>query len=76
MVATKEVVNAHYAVLKEMAEAIREAEEIPSGHLYTAVMDQLPLDRYEFYIGILKGAGVVKEEYNLLTWIGPKVGGE
>jgi hypothetical protein len=62
-------------VILAIGDAIRELGEVPNGHLYARVMSKLSLGEYEKVIGILKGAGLIKESANLLTWIGPaKVG--
>jgi hypothetical protein len=57
-----------------VAEAIRELGEVPSGHLYARLMDQMSLDTYNAIIGALKGAGLVKEQNYLLSWSGPAKG--
>ena len=60
-------------VIKALAEAIREAKQIPSGHLYAAVMGQMDLPRFLQIVDILKRGGLVEEKYNLLIWKGPEV---
>ena len=65
-------VQAAFEVLKAVAEAIRELGEVPSGHLYARMMDHLSLAQFEQVLGVLKGAGLVRESNaHLLTWIGP-----
>lgn len=54
-----------------VAEAIRDLGEVPNGHLYARLMGRMSLDAYNAIIGALKGAGLVKEESHVLTWIGP-----
>jgi hypothetical protein len=54
-----------------LAEAIRELGEVPSGHLYARVMDRLSLADYTAIISALKGARLISESHNLLTWKGP-----
>jgi hypothetical protein len=56
-----------------MSEAIREAGSIPSGHLYAMVLGQLTMEQYTRVIGILEGAGLVRETANVLTWVGPQI---
>jgi hypothetical protein len=55
------------------AEAIREAGEIPSGHLYALMMPVVGIQGYESIIRTLKNAGLVTEQRNMLRWIGPEV---
>lgn len=59
--------------LKTLAEIIRTAGRIPSGHLYAQLAGLYTLDQYNAFIGVLKRAGLVKESgfYELL-WIGPQ----
>jgi len=70
---TKEQVKAALAVTLAVAEAIREAKEIPSGTLYSMLIGRVDITGYEAMIRNLKNAGLVKESCNLLTWIGPEI---
>jgi hypothetical protein len=56
-----------------IAEAIRTVGSVPSGHLYAQVMSRISLDSYQAIIRMLKGAGLVRESCNELTWIGPRL---
>lgn len=57
---------------KVIAAAIMEAGEIPSGHLYAALMSQMSLDEYNSLISVLVRAGLVeKQASHLLVWKGP-----
>lgn len=56
-----------------LAEAIRTAGEIPSGHLYAQVMGVMSLGTYGACLQTLKGAKLVEERGNLLRWVGPVV---
>ena len=56
-----------------IAEAIREAREIPSGHLYAQVMGIMPLEVYSDIIAIVKRAGLVSESGHMLKWVGPQI---
>ena len=57
-------------VIRAIADAIRELRSVPSGHLYAQVMARLAFPEYEKVIGILKGAGLVRESNDhLLTWV-------
>jgi hypothetical protein len=72
---SRQEVGAAIDVLRVLAEAIRAAGEIPSGHLYAHVMGQLSLESYGSALGVLKRAGLVEERNNLLRWVGPALEG-
>lgn len=59
-----------------VAEVIRGAGSIPSGHLYAQVMGRMSLASYEAIIRGLKGAGLVSERAHMLTWTGPAIEGQ
>ena len=63
-------VKAALAILRAVADAIRELGEVPSGHLYAHLMSKLSLEQYEQVIGVLKQAGLITESSHLLTWVG------
>lgn len=66
-------IEAAKRTLNVIGEAIRDLGEVPSGHLYVHLMGLITLDQYNFFIGILKEAGLVEESRdNLLTWIGKR----
>jgi hypothetical protein len=67
--ATKEEIRAAVDTMAAVAEAIRELGSVPSGHLYARLMGHMSLETYEKIVGTLKGAGLVKEESHLLTWV-------
>jgi len=69
---TAEQVKAATMVVVTVGQAIRELGSVPNGHLYARLMGHLSLDSYNAVIETLKKAGVVKEENNVLTYIGPK----
>lgn len=50
------------------AKIVKEAGEIPSGHLYAMVMDKLTLEQYQVIISKLKGADLVVQKNHLLVW--------
>lgn len=52
--------------------AIREAGQIPSGHLYAMLCGKMDLRQYNSLINLLKRTKMVREDSYLLTWIGPK----
>ena len=53
------------------AEAIRTAGQIPSGTVYAMMMGQMSLKAYESILDRLVGAGLIRRDVHLLTWIGP-----
>lgn len=56
-----------------VADAIRDLGEVPSGVLYAHLAGKLSLEAYEKLIGVLKGAGLVRETpSHLLVWTGPE----
>jgi hypothetical protein len=61
-------------VVLVLADAIREAQQIPSGVLYGMLLGKVSLEGYQSVIGVLKRAGLVSEANHLLTWVGPEVG--
>lgn len=70
---TPKQVSAALQMCAAVAEAIREAKEIPSGTLYTVLCGRVDLPSYEGIIRTLKGAGLVAERAHMLTWVGPEV---
>jgi len=68
--------NSALAVVTAIAETIRELKEVPSGHLYAALMGKMSLEEYEQIIRIIEGADLIKvERSHLIRWIGPEVQG-
>lgn len=69
---TREEVKAAFHIITVAAEIIREAKEIPSGHLYAAMNARgLSLESYQSVIACLKRTKLVEEKSHLLRWIGP-----
>lgn len=66
----KKKLDAAIAIMKAVADAIKELGSVPSGHLYARLMSCMTLEEYNKIISMLKEAGVVKEENFLLTWVG------
>lgn len=54
-----------------LGQAIREAGETPSGHLYAHVMSHLSIQQFETLIQNLINAKCVSKRGDVLTWIGP-----
>lgn len=69
-------VEAYIELHKVIAEAIREAGEIPSGHLYAQVMGHMTLATYERIVETLIGAKLITRSSHLLKWVGPVLGAE
>ena len=67
---TPQEVKAGIRVVKAVAEAIREAGRIPSGHLYALLCGVTDLAGYEQIIGILVNAGLVRKAGHELVWVG------
>ena len=56
-------------IIRTVADAIREAGSIPSGHLYAMLMTYgCSLSQYESIIGILVESGRVEKRGDLLVW--------
>jgi hypothetical protein len=71
MTISKQEVHGGLNTIRAVADAIKEANEIPSGHLYAAVMQWVDLCGYEKIISILTRAGLVEETPgHLLKWKG------
>jgi hypothetical protein len=58
-------------ITKTVGEAIRDAGEIPSGHLYAALCGYLDLRTYERIVETLKRSGLIRETgMHMLVWEG------
>lgn len=64
-------IKAVIGMVMAVGDTIRDLGSVPSGELYARLMGHMTLNTYNMLIERLKGAGVVKEEAHLLTWIGP-----
>lgn len=70
---TKEQVQAYFKVLTAVAEAVRELEQIPSGHLYAVLMGKISFEDYQSIIRVLEKAELIRiDGFHLVHWIGPK----
>lgn len=68
---TKEQLKAALDLVRIVAEAIREASQLPAGELYAVMMGTVSLPEFDRVIGMLVNAGLVaREQSNLLRWIG------
>ena len=69
---TREEIQSALAKTKLIADAIKEAGSIPSGHLYAVVMSAFSLSEFEKIVGLLIRADLITKSMNVLTWKGPK----
>jgi hypothetical protein len=63
-----------YATIIGVSETIRELGEVPSGHLFNALLMQYPATSasdFQRIIDTLKRARLVEEKSHILRWIGP-----
>lgn len=65
-----------FEITVAIAEAIRHAGSIPSGHLYAALMSRLTLHAFEQIINTLKNTGLIEERAHVLRWTGPHIPNE
>lgn len=64
-------IKAALGMVKAVADAIRDLGSVPSGHLWAHCMGSMGFDEYEWIIGQLIGAGLIRKNQSyLLTWIG------
>ena len=57
--------------LLAIASTIKDLGEVPSGHLYAALMDKMSLEAYDLLIEVLVRNKVIrKEPSHLLVWVG------
>ena len=70
---TSDQVKAAFQMVAAVAEAIREAGEIPSGTLYAVLCSKVDMAGYESIIRTLKNADLVSESAHMLKWIGPRI---
>lgn len=69
---TKQELLAVIETVRTIGLAIKQAGNIPSGHLYAQVCGAMSLETYNFCISKLKEAKVIEEKNYLLTWIAKK----
>jgi hypothetical protein len=68
---TPEQRRAAIMAVEAVAQAIQELGSVPNGKLYAVVMAWLSHESYVGVIEALKKQGLVREQNNILTWIGP-----
>jgi hypothetical protein len=55
-----------------VAELIRSKGEIPSGELYSLLMDKVSFEGYQGLLRTLTNAKLIKVSNHLITWVGPE----
>jgi hypothetical protein len=74
---TKAQLNAALSVTFAVAEAVREAGEIPSGTLYAMLIGKVDYDGYQALLRTLTGAGLIEVlASHMIVWCGPKIENE
>lgn len=72
--ATTTQLKAAAAVLISVTEAIREAGELPSGHLYATLMSLgYDMEAFQKIVTMIVNTGLVEKRGDLLRWIGPEI---
>ena len=66
----EEKMKAAVQIMKAVAESIKEAGSIPSGHLYAQLMGKMSLGSYEKMIDAMRRMGVIQIEDHLITYVG------
>jgi phosphoribosylamine-glycine ligase len=66
----EEKMKAAVQIMKAVAEAIKEAGSIPSGHLYAQLMGKMSLGSYEKMIDAMQRMGIIRVEDHLITYVG------
>ena len=64
-------VEAGARVMIAVTQAIHDAGEIPSGHLYAMLAGRMDHAAYEKMISLLLNTGLVEKRGDLLIWAGP-----
>lgn len=61
------------ALIRAVADCIKDLEEVPSGHLYAQLVGFLTLENYNLILAKLVEAKLISvTPGHLITWIGPK----
>lgn len=69
---TPQQISAALAITAAVGDAIRELRSVPTGMLYVRVMDRMTIEVFTKIIDALKGADLVTESGDVLTWVGPR----
>lgn len=68
---TREQIESSLAVVRAVAETIRDAKEVPSGTIYAALSAKgCSMTSYESIIRMLVNGGLIRKSGHVLTWIG------
>ena len=67
---TEQEIGSAIKLIKVVADTVKVAGQIPSGHLYAAMMHKIDLSTYNRVIDLVKRSGLVEEKSHLLKWIG------
>ena len=68
---TSRQIATYLDAIRAIADAVRDAREIPSGTVYAACGGNLTLDVYEGIIRRLVGAELITMRGYMLVWVGP-----
>jgi len=67
----QEQARAVLAVTVAIGDAIRDLRIVPSGVLYANLASEISLENYKTVVHALKETGLVREDSNVLYWVGP-----
>jgi hypothetical protein len=68
---TEKQLNAGIAMVKAVADTVKELGRVPSGVVYSAMMTHgVSFEGYQKIVAILVRGGLIREESNQLVWIG------
>jgi hypothetical protein len=71
---TVEQLQTAIKVMAAACEAVREARQIPEGHLYAAFIGKMNIETFEAMMRRLLGTGlIVRDPSRMLRWVGPEV---
>lgn len=63
--------NAAAEIITAVAETIRQAGSIPSGHIYAHIMDKINLEDWHKIVALLERTGLIRQDRSfLLHWVG------
>lgn len=70
MVANTEKAQAMIDFLRAFADTIKQAKQIPSGHLYAAVMGSISLETYQRLIDKMVEMKIIRVRNHVIYWTG------
>lgn len=66
-----------FTLYAAVAETVHKAGQIPSGHVYAALLDRITYADYTTMIASLVHSGLIAQDpSHLLRWVGPLLPGE